>query len=57
MTDDYVTVSRQLLRETHRLIYRLVDKIPSKKITVDESLEMAAVLMELQLGMTKRATE
>jgi hypothetical protein len=57
MTDDYVTVSRQLLREAHRLIYRLVDKIPSKKITADESLEMAAVLMGLQLAMTKRAAE
>lgn len=57
MNDDYVTVSRQLLREAHRLIYRLVDKIPSKKITADESLEMAAVLMELQLRMTRRSKE
>ena len=57
MSDEYVTVKRQLLREAHRLIYRLASKLPTGKIDQDESLEMAVVLMELQLGMTRRSKE
>jgi hypothetical protein len=54
-SDDYVTVSRQLIRDAHKLIYHLAGKLPPKKISMDESLEMASVLMELQLNMTKRS--
>jgi len=57
MTDEYVTVHRNLLREAERLIYRLADKVGPKKISQDFSLEMAVVLTGLRLAMTKRAAE
>ena len=56
-SDDYVTVSRQLLRDAHKLIYHLAGKIKPGKISMDESMEMAGLLMELQLAMTKRSEQ
>ena len=57
MSDEYVTVHRNLLREAERLIYRLADKVGPKKISQDFSLEMAVVLTELTLAMTRRSEQ
>jgi hypothetical protein len=56
-TDDYVTVTRQLLRESSKLIYHLASKVQPGRISQDESMMMAVLLTELQLAMTKRASE